>query len=271
MTEKRERRHTTKTRLFLRRTPEKTKTRNKENIVRVISVLFALALLGVVSGCGSVTEQDLDDLQSPNEILKKEAIQRISKTRRFPLSLVDRFLARDETERAVAIMVEFLRRGKESKDMERVIVKSLGQLSRRTEIPVRPLIELLKDKDPRMRVQVVEALGKSKNKEALTALLKLLGEEKDKYPIIWAIGEIGDKSAIPHLNQLLASEDNYLRFNAYKALVRIGNGRTEDYSTARTGNKPSERKPLGIAQQVLKTYQYMMISLFQRIAGLKRA
>jgi HEAT repeat protein len=53
------------------------------------------------------------------------------------------------------------------------------------------------------------------------ALVQLLEKETNKYPIIWALGEIGDKSAVPALNRLLASGDKYMRYNANKALSKI--------------------------------------------------
>ena len=190
--------------------------------MRMSLVFFALILSIFVSGCRTVTEHDLADLQSPNAIVKKEAVNRISRGRGFPFNLIGPFVSKDNEEKAVTIMVELLRSGNGSKDAKLNILKALGELGKRTEIPADPLIEKLKDKDPDVRRWAIEALGKTKNKKALPALVKLLEQQTDKYPVIWAIGEIGDQGAIPHLGQLLASEDKYVTYNAYRALAKIG-------------------------------------------------
>ena len=185
---------------------------------------FAVMLFICLSGCTTVTEQDLADLQSRNAIVKKEAIDRISRGPGFPFNLMGSFVSRENEKKAVTILVELFRRGKESKDTELSILKAVGELGKRTGVPAAPLIEKLKDKDPRIRHQAIEALGKTKNKKALPALVKLLEQQTDKYPVIWALGEIGDQGAIPHLNQALASEDKYVTYNAYRALANIGTG-----------------------------------------------
>jgi len=192
------------------------------SFMRMSLVFFALILSVLVSGCTTVTEQDLADLQSPNAVVKKVAVNRISRGRGFPFNLIGPFVSKDNEEKAVTIMVELLRSGNGSKDAKLNILKALGELGKRTEIPADPLIEKLKDKDPDVRRWAIEALGKTKNKKALPALVKLLEQQTDKYPVIWAIGEIGDEGAIPHLGQLLASEDKYVTYNAYRALAKIG-------------------------------------------------
>ncbi len=190
--------------------------------MRMSLVFFTLILSILVSGCTTVTEQDLADLQSPNAIVKKEAVDRISKGPGFPFNLMGPFVSKENEKKAVTIMVELLRSGKGSKDAKLSILKALGELGKRTEVPAAPLIEKLKDKDPHVRHWATEALGKTKNKKALPALVKLLEQQTDKYPVIWALGEIGDQGAIPHLDQLLASEDKYVTYNAYRALAKIG-------------------------------------------------
>jgi tetratricopeptide (TPR) repeat protein len=99
------------------------------------------------------------------------------------------------------------------------------------------LIEKLDEKQPRIRRKVIEVLAKSKSREALPALVKLLGEEKNKYVVIWALGEIGDPAAIPLLNRLLASADKYEKYNAHRALQNIESQGTRrgGLSAARAG------------------------------------
>ena len=192
--------------------------------MRMFFLFTALILSILVSGCTTVTEQDLADLQSSNAIVKKEAVDRISRGPVFPFNLMGSFVSRENEKKAVALMAELLATGKESKDVKLSILNALGQLGKRTEVPAAPLIELLTDKDPHVLHWAVEALGKTKNKKGLRALVKLLEQRTDKYPIIWALGEIGHPGAIRHLDQLLDSEDKYVTYNAYRALAKIRRG-----------------------------------------------
>lgn len=178
------------------------------------SSLFSVMVLSIcITACSQISEKDLAELQSPNDLVKREAIQKISKQ--------ERLFNRNVEKRAVAILVELLDGGRESEDIQLSILKALGELGKRIDVPISSLIEKLGDENPRIRLQAVESLGKIKNGEAVQALLKLLEAETDKYPIIWALGEIGDKRAISALNSLLASKDEYLRYNARKALEKI--------------------------------------------------
>lgn len=226
-------------------------------------------LFVLVSSCSTVTEQDLVDLQSSNAIVKKEAIQRISKGQHFSFPVMDSLVNMANEKRAAAILVELLSSGKESKDMELTILKTLGALSKTTEVPVAPLIERLKAKDLRIRAQAIEALGKTRNAKASTPLVKLLEEEKEKYAIIWALGEIEDPGAIPALNRLLASEDDYVRYNASRALAKI---RTEEVEgNSGTSNNSNTKGLIDIGKIAFSKYQDMMMIVFQKVAGLKRA
>lgn len=175
-----------------------------------------------MAACSNMTEKDLGNLESPNDIVKQEAIKKIANGEPYPLNLVNRFFYNGFVEkRAVEIMVGQLRDGKESEDIQLGILKALGELGQRTEVPVSPLVKRLRDENPRIRLQAVESLGKIRNPEAVPALIELLDIETNKYPIIWALGEIGDRTAVPALNRLLVSEDKYVRYNAGRALAKI--------------------------------------------------
>ena len=186
-------------------------------------ILISVMVFGIgLTGCSNLSEKDLSDLRSPNDMVKKHAIEKMSREKRMPVSLVNRlFFDGIMEKRAVDIMVTQLRKGKESEDIQLVILGALGSLGRRVTVPVGVLIERLDDENAKIRLQAVESLGKIGNKEAVPALVGLLETEPDKYPIIWALGEIGDKSAVPALNKLLTSEDKYLKYNAKKALGKI--------------------------------------------------
>ena len=185
--------------------------------------LISAMVFGIgLTGCSDLSEKDLSDLRSPNDMVKKHAIEKVSREKRMPVSLINRlFFDGIMEKRAVDIMVTQLRKGKESEDIQLVMLGALGSLGRRVTVPVGVLIERLDDENAKIRLQAVESLGKIGNKEAVPALVGLLETEPDKYPIIWALGEIGDKSAVPALNKLLTSEDKYLKYNAKNALGKI--------------------------------------------------
>jgi HEAT repeat protein len=233
-----------------------------ESFMRIPLVFFAVMLCMLISSCSTITEKDLADLRSPNDIVKKGAIQRTWCEASFPLSLMGGLVNRVNEKRAVSLMAELLRRGKESKDVQLSIVKALGELGKRTEVPISPLLEKLKDKDPYMRAQAAEAIAKTKNEKASTALIKVLEEETDKYPIIWALGELGDQGAVPALNRLLASEDKYLKYNAFRALSKIETDEIEHDS--------DKMGLLDFGKIAYQKYQHVMLGALQRIIGLKR-
>jgi len=229
--------------------------------MKLLSVPFALiTVLTLVSGCSTVTEKDLADLKSPNVIVKEQAIGKMARGQGFPLRLMTGFASNANEEKAVAVMVTLLRSGEEPKNTRLSIIRALGELGKRWEAPVDALVERLEDEDPLTRTQVIEALGKTKNKKALTALLKLLRENKDNYAIIWALGEIGDQRAVPALNGLLSSENKCVRYNAYRALARMGAPQPEENGSSTTG-------VFDIGRTVFRKYRDIMVIVFQRLAG----
>jgi HEAT repeat protein len=189
--------------------------------MKIVSISLAGALSILMAACSTLTEKDLTDMQSPNDGVKKEALRKCTRREPFPINLAGRFLNRDIEKKAVTTMLALLRDGKESEDIQLSILTAMGELGKRTGVPVSPLIDKLGDGDPRIRLQAVESLGKIKDKKAVPALIQLLETEANKYPVIWALGEIGDKSALPSLNRLMTSEDKYITYNANKALAKI--------------------------------------------------
>jgi HEAT repeat protein len=194
-----------------------------------------------------VTEEDLQQLANPNDIVKMQAIQKIGKGQNFPLNLISTFSnwimerqavhnvlelfrldlsnslsSRALEKQAVSKMVELLHSGYESDDIRLSILDALFELGKSTEVPIPPLLAVLEDQSPRIRLKTVECLGKMRDKRAVPELLTLLEKEENKYPVIWALGEIRDKRAVPVLNRLLDSHDKYVRYNAKKALQKIG-------------------------------------------------
>lgn len=231
--------------------------------------LFAGILTIGVWGCSTISEQDLADLRSANAMVKKQAIVRISRGPSFPLNLINGLLSKTNETKAVTMMVALLQEGNVSKDLQLNVLTALGELGTRTQIPVSALIEKLKDQDPQIRTQAIEALAKTNNKAASAALVRLLDEKTDKYPIIWALGEIGDPDSIPVLDRLSASEDKYVRYNALKALAKIGIEQPEIDSNH--SDNSDTRGLLEIGRMAFKKYQHAMMAVFQKIRGFKRA
>jgi HEAT repeat protein len=229
---------------------------------------FAGMFIIWVWGCSTVTEEDLAHLQSTNAMVKKEAILRISRGPNFPLSLIDGFLSKGKETKAVNIMTALLQNGNESKDVQLTILATLGELGKRRQIPVSALIEKLKDKDLQIRTRAIEALAKTNDRAASAALVGLLDEKIDPYPIIWALGEIGDQGSIAALDRLLASEDKYVCYNARKALAKIG-GDEEDVDSKPSGNS-KEKGLLETGSMAFRRYQHAMMIVFEKIRGVKK-
>lgn len=245
----------------------------KRWVMRSASLLVASMVLTVLCACAPITEQDLLALKTPNSILKKAAIQRISKAQAFPGNLIYRFVDQKAQKQAVAAMLAMLRGGKETRDVQFCIVKALGELGKRTDVPDWPFIQYLKDTDPKMMDAAIEALGKTKKKEAVGPLLKLL-EHRTEHDniVIWALGEIGDDKAIRTLNAFLSSKDEFLRYNAAMALAKIGAGdQDEDMVTTHDGASVKDSSLRAVGQGIYVKYQNFMIGLFLRISSSNNA
>lgn len=233
----------------------------RASLMRMSLVFLALMLSMLISSCSTITDQDLADLQSSNTIVKKEALDRISRGQPFPHSFIGGFVNRGNKKRAVSLMVKLLDSGEQSKDVELSILKALGGLGQRVEVPVSLLVDKLRDDDPQVRAQAVETVGKTKNKEASTELVKMLKEERDNYLVVWALGEIGDPRTISALNRLLASKDKYLRYNAYRALAKMGPDQME--------HAGDQRGLLDVGRIAFRKYQNVMLVVFEKIKGIK--
>ena len=72
----------------------------------IIPVMMILSL--GICACASRSEKDLADLQSPNPVVKREAIERIGKGKGVIKSIIQNLLGKGQTEKAVPILVEML-------------------------------------------------------------------------------------------------------------------------------------------------------------------
>ncbi len=88
---------------------------------------------------------------------------------------------------------------------------------------VKPIIEVLKDDDPSMRMYAAETLGRIGDVRALRPLLALLDDEETTVRIytINALGNLRSESAVKPLLNFIADEDPEVRKALAEALGKI--------------------------------------------------
>ena len=107
-----------------------------------------------------------------------------------------------------------------SVDVRRNAVESLGALRAHDAVP--DLCDLV-EHDPAVGVQraAITTLARLGDARAVPVLVRHLEKHHDALDAIWALGEIGDPSAVAILSELRRSGDVYVSYNASKALSRI--------------------------------------------------
>lgn len=98
----------------------------------------------------------------------------------------------------------------------------LGSIGERK--AVKPLCQaLLKESDWLVRIGIILALGKLKDKWAIENLLLILREDSlyVRLAALWALGEIKDKRCVSYISSLLDSEEPQIRKEAEKILTKI--------------------------------------------------
>lgn len=105
-------------------------------------------------------------------------------------------------------------------DVRKFIIDIAGEIAHRDMIPL--LTKALMDSNENVKAAAVEHLGSLKDAVAVDVLIGILAEHDmwTSYPVIEALGMIGDRKALPHLVAVLS--DKILREPALKALGRIG-------------------------------------------------
>ena len=171
---------------------------------------LCLALLGCL-WLAACLETDIRgyvmDLRSPNVLVRQEAVSALA-------------LAADPM--AVPHLVVLL--DDPAAEVRRLTAKTLGALhdQRATDALTG---RLAREAEDRVRLALIEALGKLRDTKAVPDLLRLLGEEGrpllEQYTLIWALGSIGDPRAGESLSRLLDSPDKYAAYNATQALKRL--------------------------------------------------
>jgi HEAT repeat protein len=98
------------------------------------------------------------------------------------------------------------------------IVASLGKYRRATAIPA--LMRTLQKEDLWLKFHVIEALGEIGERSALPAILPLYAEKSLRKPILEAVGKIADVGTVNFLLKLIVQEEK-LNFTALRAIIRI--------------------------------------------------
>ena len=90
-----------------------------------------------------------------------------------------------------------------------------------------PLLELLKDPDPDLRMQAALALGDQRNARAVDGLIEMLKDEDTnvRYHAIEALGKLKATEAVDVLAEIAESKDFFLSFAALESLTNIGDAR----------------------------------------------
>jgi len=100
-----------------------------------------------------------------------------------------------------------------------------------------PLLAALKDDDPDVRCEAVEAIGRNRFSEGVGPLMNMLADRSCvTHQVVLALGRIGNPSAVEPLIVLLHDSDSQLRLEAATSLGQIGNSRATDDLIAALGD-----------------------------------
>jgi HEAT repeat protein len=104
----------------------------------------------------------------------------------------------------------------------------------RDERAIAPLLEMLSDVCPLVRVSVAYALGRNPSLSAVEPLIDLLARDWNGYVrkgVVWALGNCGDRRAIEPLVHALKTDISAVRLWAASSLAQIAKVNYEDIIT----------------------------------------
>jgi HEAT repeat protein len=110
------------------------------------------------------------------------------------------------------------------------LLKELGRSEYSLEI-LEPLIDGLHSQNKDMRILSASTLGKIRAKEVVPMLIQALDDDNANvvYNVVECLGDIGDRSSVPALMQLLLKyHDEWVHVAALEALGKIGDQRVVD-------------------------------------------
>ncbi|MEK6372914.1 MAG: HEAT repeat domain-containing protein [Acidobacteriota bacterium] len=112
---------------------------------------------------------------------------------------------------------------------------------------IEPIVSRLRgEQDVDVRLSLVNLLGDLRSRAGFDILIDILAHEKDinvASSVVSSIGKYRDANALPHLIQVLGSEDLWLKFHAIEALGEIGDRAALPHVLPLYGEK-SLRKPV---------------------------
>lgn len=101
-------------------------------------------------------------------------------------------------------------------------IEALGAIGRSDSAKV--LLPLLDEPDREVASQAAVALGRIGNPVAVEPLCKALEKSPVLLPQLWALGAIGDFAAYETVKRFLDDPDPYVSYNAVQALKKLGTG-----------------------------------------------
>ena len=123
-------------------------------------------------------------------------------------------------------------------DFRAAVVQALADSSgkyRDTEMQERAVSIVLKgleDANSSVRAFAADALAEYRDPRAVGALMKILEDEEETKPLVnalLALGQIGDREAVPEIIEKTESDKLEIKETALKALGIIADPRAEDY------------------------------------------
>ncbi len=132
------------------------------------------------------------------------------------LSLVN-LLGDLRSSEAFDVLMEMLDREQDI-NLASSIVSSLGKYRDAAALPT--LLRVLRREDLWLKFHAIEALGEIGDRTALPAILPLYAEKSLRKPVLEAIGKIADVGTVSFLLRIIAEEEK-LNLTALRALVRI--------------------------------------------------
>ena len=182
-----------------------------KNCVNYMKTILTVALLTLFTpnlGCFSNdTAKYLEDIESENIVVSNDAIYHLGKKKE---------------KRALPKLTEVLKSSQPIETRLRAI-QAVGEIGEGSSIDA--LVDILDEKDNEIRIAAIEAIGKIKTPKAVRPLINLLENQDLRLTVIWALGNIGDNSAVPAMTKLVGHHDKYVRYNATRALKQIGSGK----------------------------------------------
>lgn len=175
------------------------------NVLKRVATIIVIGAAGFICGClQSKTDQQLKNLKSDNIVIQSEAIFWLGEKRKII---------------AVSDLTDLLSED-HPKQIRVQAIRALGKIGKAT--PVNKLVAILSEADAEIVLSAAEALGKIRDPLAVKPLLGIIANDTARLTVIWSLGNIGDRAAIPVLTSLVREKDSLVRFNATRALKSIG-------------------------------------------------